>query len=258
MSLTTIPYKFQYDYCNKFFNFARATNTERAMVEHDFIQNLSTLLKKLHNPSALTIAETLFARMSDPKLFYHTPIHILAILQFASVHNIRLAWWEELAVWFHDSVYVPNAKSGVNEWASSKFMEAMLGPFIANQRLTWIAMAIGYTSCHLSAGLPSQFDIILDLDLCSFLFEYPGRDLASNCVLLEFDSFPPNRIAVLKGRLEFMTKLVQRGCPLYRSRAFSPFLQEGTEFVLREIGRTRDDLNSLERDDRFEERERFE
>lgn len=230
---TAIPYTFSLDYCGGFFNFPRATTQEQSSVYVDFVGNLSHLLERLHvGPSAVPIAEALFKRMSDPQLYYHTPVHVLAMLQFAVENQIALAWWEEIAIWFHDAVYVPrNKEFGVNEWASAKFMEAMMGPFIANHKLTLISMGIHYTAHHTDLEVPSKFNLLLDLDCAVFAFRDPGRAVANYCVKMEYEPICKDDEELMWGRINFLERLMAKGS-LYRSRPFVPHEAKGRHYVL--------------------------
>ena len=166
----------------------------------------------------MAIAESVYHRMIDTRLTYHNPVHILSMLQFAKIHGINLAWWEEIAIWFHDSVYVPGQQEGKNEWASSKFMEAMMSPYVANDKLNIISSSIIYTAYHTHKNVPGKYHMILDLDLCCFAFDDPGRKVASHCVQAEYSHLSENTL--MKGRYEFLKDLLKKG-HLYRTHGMS-------------------------------------
>ena len=231
--MNTVPYDFSTDYCQGFFDLADCPAKNFNEARRDFCHNLIMLLRKLHVESAEPIAECLFTRMSDPILSYHTPIHILAGLQFARKNKIPLAWWEEVAFWFHDAVYVPGNGVGANEWASSKFMEAMLGPYIKNDKLTKISMMIHYTGSSLATNVPSVYHVLLDLDLCNFLFDNPGEEMALYCVLKEYAPYYGNDDNKTgRACMSVLTSLLSSGA-IYRSKIFEPFQEKAIAQILK-------------------------
>lgn len=230
--MNTVPYDFSMDYCLEFFDLDDCPAKQFNLARHDFCNNLAMLLRKLHIGSAQVIADCLFTRMSDPILHYHTPIHILSGLQFARKNKIPLAWWEEIAFWFHDGVYVPGNTQGANEWASSKFMESMLGPYIKNDKLTKISMMIHYTANHTNANVPSIYHTLLDLDLCSFLFENPGEEMALYCLLKEYNPYYGDENKTGRMCMAVITDLLASGS-LYRSKVFQPFQEKAIAQALK-------------------------
>lgn len=206
--MTTVKYTFGWDYCSEFFNLAQANQNQCTQVADDFVINFAKLLRKLKVTSDMAIAEAVYHRMVDTQLTYHNPVHILSIFQFAQQHNINLAWWEEIAIWFHNSVYVPGQPEGQNEWASSKFMEAMMSPYVTNNKLNEISNSILHIAYHTHKEVPAKYHIILDLDLCAFAFENPGREITYHCVQAEYPHLSEN--VIMKGRYEFLEKLMKK------------------------------------------------
>lgn len=237
MSITTVPYDFNADYCAGFSDLSDNTESAWLILQQDFRHNLCRLLEALHVPasSAYCITESLFARMTDSALHYHTPIHILSIFQFVKEKKIRLAWWEEIALWFHDAIYVPGNGPGANEWASSKFMEAMLCPYLSNVKLTQISMAIHHTALayHLSTNVPSKYHLLLDLDLCNYAFPNPGEENSFVALLHEYLSVYKNdETALAKASQEFLSQALISHC-LYRTKAMEPFQMTAIDVAVR-------------------------
>lgn len=202
-------------------------------VKRQFINRCSEFLLKVCSTklssTSEAIAAALYARMSDTCLHYHTPVHVLSILDFAKDHQIYLTLWEELAIWFHDAIYyrfTPN--SGVNERYSANFMVALLEPNLSNVEQDLAYRAILETSRFMEVQTYPEFEKILDLDVCSFAWERPIYDRVTECLRREFGpSFD-------QGRKAFLKNFLKKGF-VYRTKEFAPFEPLAQENIRKDI-----------------------
>ena len=84
-------YCFVYPFSDQFFD-ANGANPPLAwsQLRDTFSANLRNLLKTLNisDATATAIGNCLFERMADRNLHYHTPVHVLALLDFAQKRRI--------------------------------------------------------------------------------------------------------------------------------------------------------------------------
>lgn len=130
------------------------------------------------------VADTLFGSMNYEGLKYHTPAHILTILDFAAHHNIKLTKCEEYAIWFHDAIYFLGRPHGENELASARFFKCF-APALEIPHVE--SMAISNFIIGTKDFLVKTEDLnkdnelycslkVMDLDLCSFAMPYEDFD----------------------------------------------------------------------------------
>jgi predicted metal-dependent HD superfamily phosphohydrolase len=187
---------------------------------------------KIHSYTAQAIAHAVFDRMSDYRLHYHTPVHVLAIFDFAKMHDINLLPWEELAIWFHDSVYDVNNVFGDNERLSADFMYAMMRPYVKDAYDA--NAAIVQTSCHMEPTCPERYAKVLDLDMCGFAAPRDVQKVITECIRKEYDT---DLTTFNQGRKKFLEKLISKG-PIYRTAEFAkfePLAQENIRLDLEEL-----------------------
>lgn len=130
------------------------------------------------------VADTLFASMNYERLKYHTPAHILTILDFAAQHNIELTKCEEYAIWFHDAIYFLGRPHGENELASARFFKCFAPALeICPIESMAIISFINGTKDFLvrTEDLSRNEELyhslkVMDLDLCSFAMPYEDFD----------------------------------------------------------------------------------
>lgn len=227
---TAVPYVFHHDYCGDFFNYSYVTGVKYETAERDFVRNFTRLLDRLHVTPSYPVAESLVRRMSDRNLHFHTPVRILAMLQCATRMKIKLAWWEEVAIWFHNAIYVPGRNNEDNAWASAKFMEAMMSPYVANRKLTTIAIAIHYLGRSNCPSIPRQHQLLLDLGNCHFLFEQPGYKTAIHSEIEEMVGYC-GRDNVWDAYKERLIEIITKGS-VFRTRIFESCEERATRQVL--------------------------
>jgi len=173
------------------------------------------------------------------QLRYHTPVHVLSMFQFhkkildegaGDVYDLTPA--EQLAIWFHDSVYVPGAGEGENEYNSVTFMNAMMQPFIKDKdQLAHASELIGETAYHMTnqelmkeEDTDNAWAVIMDLDLCSFCFEYEDFSRISGLVGKEYEGiYPPEEYEA--GRKKFFEQMLAKGF-IYRTPFFRQRFEE--------------------------------
>lgn len=176
--------------------------------------------------TALSIGETIIARMSEDGLHYHTPPHVLNIFQFAKDNNIELENWEKTAIYFHDAVYLPLGTPGMSENCSAQFFQTLMKPFILKSdgqidynELLKISTAITVTSLHCDATVKPEWHKILDLDLFGFALPPEENEYFNSLVKKEYVEFGIKSEDYDIKRKEFLNKLISKGF-LYRTELF--------------------------------------
>lgn len=212
-------YHFSQDYTD-FFDYHN--NLQRWHVAaNDFVDNCFLLLTSefnVHRSTAYSVANTLHTRMSDKRLTYHTPVHVLSILQELNelnrkeVAEIRLEAENplyHLAFWFHDAVYVPGRQHGDNEADSANFMVSLLRSYLPKDDLMQAMQLIMVTSEYMSEDLEPKYNLMLDLDICNLAWE-PGRyDAVAACIKAEFTQTCSEEEYNL-GRAKFLRTMLER------------------------------------------------
>ena len=201
-----------------FFDIRSLEIFEMTIVYKDFVDGLQAFLKSfigdgLPDDRAGTIARTVVGSMSDPSLHYHTPVHVLSMFQFAEQNGLEIGCANELAVWFHDSIYVPG-KEGQNEPCSGHFMKALLDPFLDEAISQKVDGIIQATAKHLEEVSVDHM-LIMDLDLCAFAFE--NQDVVQQCVRDEYPDLNDTEYA--ERRKAFLEALIAKG-HVFRSAVF--------------------------------------
>jgi len=214
-------YDFKFDYTNFFDLNDKRDHTYRS-VQNDFVSNFANFAHRYMNvdhASALVIGETLWTRMSDKRLHYHTPVHVMSIFQdfykFAKERKFPefLEAWNSpehhLAIWFHDAVYVVGAKPGVNEKSSGQFMRSMMQPFCDEDSLDKADLLVNATAEFNNLKLEGKFHAIMDLDISNFTWEWKNHEAASECVAREFSNIcTPKQYN--EGRGSFLKMILDR------------------------------------------------
>ena len=157
-------------------------------------------------PTAELILSRLVALYAEPHRHYHTLDHIQHCLR---LFDQVTAWLHEphaveLALWFHDAIYVSGAKD--NERCSADlFLEYANGRIDATfqQKIDDLIMVTTHT------GLPSQSDeqFIVDIDLSSFglpweAFMRDGLRIRAEFPEVTDDDYYPGHLRFLRGLWE--------------------------------------------------------
>lgn len=85
--------------------------TDDYWIPFPFLDYANHILKKFDitdSDHIISIIGCLAALYDTPNKHYHTTNHVVKILDFANHHGIKLSPEEELAILFHDVIYVIN------------------------------------------------------------------------------------------------------------------------------------------------------
>ena len=208
-------YEYHLNYCDHYFDLQRCSTWEYEAVRTDFCRNLASFLRsqlQVEYSLSATIAHSVFVRMSDSGLHYHTPLHPLSAFLFAHRQGMKLEAWEQLAIWFHDSIFMPDAKGGLNEAQSAAFMRAIIpyGHMMENRTINEAERAILFTGELLQKDTDPQFDQVIDLDLCFLAWPPKAFDKAAKLVRRECDPFMSLR-AFCVSQKRFFEGLLDKG-----------------------------------------------
>lgn len=212
-------YTFVHDYCGDFFDHV---HDDRPMLFArtltGFSDGLWTFLQEqfhIARKPAGAISSCVGGRMADPSLHYHTAVHVLSIFQFwqrirDQARDLKMSAATELAIWFHDSVYVPAAPAGENESCSSLFMQAMLRPFLTDKQILEEASAIiDATARHDQPEVDPRAHLMLDLDLANIGWEWDAYCKVAACIRKEFGQYSDEEYN--RGRRKFCEGMLSKG-----------------------------------------------
>ena len=228
-----MQYKFTYPHIDNFCDFGKMT--DYSIIYTDFTGNLNNFLNQdlaINTHLSFCIARSLSARMSDPAIRYHTPFHICSMFQFyqekimplnGNVPFLSLA--QQLAIWFHDAIYVVKSGSPRNERNSVKFMESLLDNVIDEGILWEAGKIIEATSYHFddNPAILVDANLILDIDLCNFAFDFENYQRTSLCVRKEYPEVSDE--AFEARRKDILRALIKKGS-LYRTDLFKEHFEQ--------------------------------
>jgi len=190
-----------------------------ADVRASFVESLEDLLSPNGKTggNAGVIACHVYSLMSRTGLAYHTALHPLVMLESAEVFGIQLCPWQQLAVWFHDAIYIPGVAPGVSEQLSADLLRNL----VRGADVEPACDAIVCTGRWMDAKIPNldeQCAEVMDLDIVSIAWPFKLAKLSDDAVSEELRPFYGNeRFAA--GRLKFWQTLRDRGF-VYRSKRF--------------------------------------
>lgn len=204
---------FSFDYKNNFFNITdNIGSPEYYQIRKDFFFNFRLLMESLHCETYYvnSICTSLFNAMLSEKVYYHTPVHIMSIFDFAEAKMVDVSYSQQLAIFFHDAIYRPGSK--FNEENSIKFMKALLAGCGVNGYV--IEEAVKYieaTALHLSDNVfDDNIQLVMDLDMSGF----SSTTFDTQNAMIELEFCQPNLEhygytveQFLKGRMDFLQKL---------------------------------------------------
>lgn len=210
------------DYRN-FFNIHDCNEYDQITIRDDFINTLTPCLLSVGCDQSYieSIGKSLFYSMIHEKVAYHTPIHVLSIINF-SKNYLDLSDQDKLILFFHDAIYRPTHVT--NEVNSADYMEALLeNTGVSKETIDYIYDGIIETSQHLS-NHHSKYDVIMDLDLSGFSTSTHNCQIQNSCIELEyFNLEKPSKYTekeFLEGRIKFLN-LVYSKEKIYKSVIFS-------------------------------------
>jgi predicted metal-dependent HD superfamily phosphohydrolase len=221
----------------EYFDLHDADAPTQRQVRDDFLAGVEHDLQAVGvvTPSATRIARRLWSALAAPPRHYHSPVHILAMLQYAERAGLQLTTAERLAVWFHDVVYDPAAPTGHNEAHSARRMRDDLdGEPIGADVLEMASQIILSTAHHTHEEAPPEHHRVLDLDLAGFTAPPDVFDRQSAALRREFAHVPEARYA--RQTAGFLRALLARRT-IFRTEPFAPFEAQARARIEREIQR---------------------
>jgi len=160
-------------------------------------------------PPVAAVASTVYARLrtlyGESHRRYHSFNHIQRCLcAFDQVADgVANPDTIEMALWFHDAIYIPGAKD--NEWRSA---ELFRGYAAACANSTFVQRVGELIMATTHAGIPDQADerFITDIDLCSFglgweQFAADGRQIRAECPQMSDQKYFAGLLRFLQGLL---------------------------------------------------------
>ena len=124
----------------------------------------------LNRTKSQHVADILLGLMSTPCRVYHTTDHILNMFVLAKEHDISLTLEENLAILFHDAVYIPGSPN--NEELSIKLVDFWLEE-TEKINLSLVKSLIYWTTPeYLDESIPDWAYNIVDLDLASAIMTF--------------------------------------------------------------------------------------
>ena len=180
----------------------------------DMFWGLSTLLSDFgfENRIGRAVTRTLLNYMQDTNRVYHTPVHVISMFEWAEKHDIELTKAQQLAIWFHDAIYVPLRKDC--ELRSSLFMKALVGEAKTKDG---IVDHVPVAQCIILSTRYHMMDVellecqklVMDLDLSHFAREEDVFLFTGQLVKEEFVPFVGEE-EYEKGRRDFFNRLLSR------------------------------------------------
>lgn len=225
-----------------FFDAQRADAATRAQLRGDFVSALRREMRAigLTNGSLGHLQERLWSVMDQPIRHYHSPVHVLAMFDYAAAAGMELTIPERLAIWFHDSVYDPTAPPGANEAQSASLMSRWLSDASLDPHaLAQAQKIILSTAQHAAQDVPREHHRVLDLDLAGFSAPRDVFERQSAALRLEFAHVSDTEYA--QATAEFLRTLLSRGS-VYRSAEMAARESAARRQIEREIQRLTSEL----------------
>lgn len=227
-----MQYNFFHPYIDNFCDLEKTT--DYSIIHSDFTVNLICFLSRdlaIENNLSSCIARSVFSRMTDQNLSYHTPVHVCSMFQFYQEKvmplngNLPLSTAQQLAIWFHDSIYLAKSGSPRNEFNSVKFMEALLDNVVDPEILMDASQIIQATAYHFdnNPAMIPESKIVLDIDLCNFAFDFENYQRTSLCVRKEYPEVSDE--AFEARRKDILRALTKKGT-LYRTDLFKEYFEQ--------------------------------
>lgn len=160
------------------------------------------------------MVELALVHYRQPHRFYHDAAHVQEIMALSRALGLELSPAEELAVLWHDAVYVPGADKGQNEKLSAKLMLATAanGPSFFNgvDKPTLLAAErIILETMH--TGEPSdEAARVIDLDLYRLGSPWPEFDRHAHAIEREFRVLHDAPDKFWAARANFYRSMLQR------------------------------------------------
>jgi len=166
----------------------------------------------------------------QPHRGYHDTAHLDELIALAREHAPDLDEAEQLAILFHDAVYVPGAPKGDNERLSALLMRATVAAFDLGEVDLDRAARIIEATTHAGAP-PEEAARVCDLDLWRLAAPWEDFHRHTLGVRKEYLHLHANEAAFWKARAAFCAGMLER-----------PFLYATLYFRERFEARARDNL----------------
>jgi len=200
-----------------------------AVVEEELHDRWATELGR--DRVATTTLDRLLTRYREPHRAYHTLAHVLRVLRdidsLLDAAIVPDGGAVRLAAWYHDAVYDPRARAGVNEAASASLarrdLEALAVP---ERRIGDVERLVMMTASHRPAAGAADEAVLADADLAVLGADPPTYTAYVNGVRSEYDflmneEWRAGRAVVLRSFLErnpiYSTPLMQAREPTARA-----------------------------------------
>jgi len=133
----------------------------------------------------------LFSHYSQPERHYHTPAHVQHCLTQVDLVRELLDNPDavEMALWFHDVIYIPAVGSGENEKASAEFFVECAGKGFEDDFVDRVYRLIMVTT-HSETPRDEDERFMVDIDLSSFGLPWSKFSADSRNVRAEFSNVP--------------------------------------------------------------------
>lgn len=183
------------------------------------------MLEDAHSKALLRL---LLEAYSEPQRHYHTMQHIVECLAF--FHQIKNQLNDpiavELAIWFHDAIYNPQAID--NEEKSAELMEQHCSQLFENTQLQKVYKWIIATKKH-SPAADQDLNYLLDIDLAILgsskqRFAEYEQQIQQEYSWVEAELYRVKRAEVLNYFFEMK--------PLYQTEYFKNLLEEPAKYNL--------------------------
>jgi predicted metal-dependent HD superfamily phosphohydrolase len=174
----------------------------------------------------VAMVELALVHYRQPHRFYHDAAHVQEMMALAHALKLDLSPAEELAVLWHDAVYVPGADKGLNEKLSAKLMLATAanGPdFFGSIDKPVLAQAERIILETTHAGGPSEEAArVIDLDLYRLGAPWPEFERHGRAIEREFRVLHASPEKFWTARGNFYRSMLQRphifATPLFHER----------------------------------------
>jgi predicted metal-dependent HD superfamily phosphohydrolase len=160
------------------------------------------------------MVELALVHYRQPHRFYHDAAHVQEMMALARTLKLELSPAEELAVLWHDAVYVPGADKGLNEKLSAQLMLATAanGPeFFTAMDKTILATAERIILETTHTGTPSEEAArVIDLDLYRLGAPWTAFERHGQAIEREFRVLHASQEKFWTARADFYRSMLQR------------------------------------------------
>jgi len=159
---------------------------------------------------SINIPKIVFNTMITGPVYYHTPFHPLAMFEFAKIHNITLTPVQKLAIWFHDSIFIPGYPK--NEVKSALFLDSLMSPCLSEIEVNAAKKIVVDTAYHLEDPdyTDKESHLVMDLDMAGFAAGIKGFRVQNECIEKEFKSIGFDDDKFLSGRINFLEAILDK------------------------------------------------